>query len=330
MLIHNFKDNKLSLLDIGARDGIGWPWDAVQREMLNVILVEPDPIEAKVLEDQKQGRVLPYALWDKETELTLNINNSPGTSSVFEANMPFLEQFEDAQRFKVKEKITIKTKTIDGLARSNEIDSVDFVKMDVQGGELAILQGGEEFFKDNIIGLEVEVEFAPMYINQPLFSDVDIFARERLGLELWDIRKAYWKYKQKKYKTPLKGRLIFGDALYLRPISTLDGWLATMDKEVASKKIHALVNTTMVYGFLDYASAIVNTSFSKDYLDKKERESIIKCIDKASNGFYPFKKGSRILHKVLYVLTHSFKPTYGGWANGDPHIGSKKKSFFWF
>ena len=92
----------------------------------------------------------------------------------------------------------------------------------------------------------------------------------------------------------------------------------------------ALVNTTMVYGFLDYASAIVNTSFSKDYLDKKERESIIKCIDKASNDFYPFKNGSRILHRVFHVLTYSFKPTYEGWANGDPHIGSKKKSFFWF
>jgi len=30
MLTHNFKSNKLSLLDIGARDGIGWPWNAVQ------------------------------------------------------------------------------------------------------------------------------------------------------------------------------------------------------------------------------------------------------------------------------------------------------------
>jgi FkbM family methyltransferase len=330
MLIHNFKSNKLSLLDIGARDGIGWPWDAVKRDMLNVILVEPDPIEAKALEGQKQGCVLPYALWNEETDLILNINNSPGTSSVFEANMPFLQQFEDAHRFKVKEKVTIKTKTIDGLVRSNEIDSVDFVKMDVQGGELAILQGGEKFLKENIVGLEAEVEFAPMYINQPLFSDVDIFAREKLGLELWDIRKAYWKYKQKKYKNPLKGRLIFGDALYLRPIENLDGWLATMDKEVASKKIYALVNTTIVYGFLDYASAIMNTSFSKEYIDKKEREVISKYIDNVSNGFYPFKNGSRILHRIFHVLTHSFKPTYRGWANGDPHIGSKKKSFFWF
>ena len=43
MSIFNFKSNKLSLLDIGARGGISWPWNAVQRDMLNVILVEPDP-----------------------------------------------------------------------------------------------------------------------------------------------------------------------------------------------------------------------------------------------------------------------------------------------
>lgn len=330
MSIYNFKGSKLSLLDIGARGGIGWPWNAIQRDMLNVILVEPDPVEAKKLDEQGKGSVLPYALWSKETELSLNINNSPGTSSVYEANMPFLRQFEDAQRFKVKNKIILKTKTIDDLAQNNEIASVDFAKIDVQGGELAILQGGEEFFKKNLIGLEAEVEFAPMYIDQPLFSDVDIFVRERLGLELWDIRKAYWKYRQKKYKTPLKGRLIFGDALYLRPISTLDEWLATMDEELALSKFHALVNTTMAYGFLDYTSAIVNTSFSKEYLDKKEKEVVIKYIDKMSNGFYPFKNGSRFLHRILHVLTHSFKPTYGGWANGDPHIGSKKKLFFWF
>ncbi len=59
-------------------------------------------------------------------------------------------------------------------------------------------------------------------------------------------------------------------------------------------------------------------------------KAIIKYIEKESNGFYPFKNGSRILHRVFHVLTHSFKLTYEGWANGDPHIGSKKKSFFWF
>jgi len=329
MAINNLFKNKLSLLDVGARDGVGWPWSGMQNDAIDIILVEPDPVEAKKLKKKNQGQVLPYALWSKETELTLNINNSPGTSSVFESNLVFLQQFDDVQRFEAKEKIVIKTKTIDGLSQNNEIDSVDFVKIDVQGGELAILQGGEKFFKENIVGLEVEVEFAPMYKNQPLFSDIDIFARKKLGLELWDIRKTYWKYKQKKYQAPLKGRLIFGDALYLRPVSTLDSWLSKMDSGMATEKLHALITTTIAYGFLDYTLTLLNTDFVENYLSKEEKQVCIEHIGKISNGFYPFKNGSVFLYRILNVLTHSFKPTHDGWANSESHIGSRKKSFFW-
>jgi len=328
--MENITKNRLSLLDIGARDGIGWPWSSVKGVYLDVMLVEPDPVEAKLLEEQGQGKVIPYALWNEEIELMLNINNSPGTSSVFEANMPFLQQFEDAQRFEVKEKITLKTKTMDGLAQNGEISAVDFVKIDVQGGELAILQGGEKFFRENIIGLEAEVEFSPMYKEQPLFSDVDVFVRDKLGLELWDIRRAHWKYKQKNYRAPLKGRLIFGDALYLRPVSTLGEWLSSMDKGVAKSKLHALINTSIAYGFLDYTATIIATSFFGEYLTKEEERAIIKKLKKSSRSFYPLRNGNRFLYHALNILAHSFKPTYEGWANSDPHIGSKKKSFFWF
>ncbi len=320
----------ICLLDIGARDGVGWPWCTAPNNILDVILVEPDPVEAKALEKQGQGKIIPYALWNTETELMLNINNSPGTSSVFEANMPFLQQFDDAQRFMAKDKIIMRAKTVDGLAKNNEISVIDFVKIDVQGGELAILQGGESFFKENIIGLEVEVEFSPMYKDQPLFSDIDVFAREKLGLELWDIRKTYWKYKQEKYQVPLKGRLIFGDALYLRPVSTLNDWLSTMDKGTATEKLHALITTTIAYGFLDYTLTLLNADFVESYLTKEDRKTFIQHVGKISNGFYPFKNGSKVLHQVLNVLAHSFKPMYKGWGDGEPHLGSKKKLFFWF
>jgi FkbM family methyltransferase len=327
--VENIIKNRLSLLDIGARDGIGWPWNSVKGVCLDVILVEPDPVEAKLLEGQGQGKVIPYALWNEEIELTLNINNSPGTSSVFEANMPFLQQFDDAQRFEVKEKITLKAKTIDGLAQNGEISTVDFVKIDVQGGELAILQGGEKFFRENIIALEVEVEFSPMYNDQPLFSDVDVFVRDKLGLELWDIRRTHWKYKQQDYRPPLKGRLIFGDALYLRPLSTLEVWLSRMDKGIAKSKLHALINTSIAYGFLDYTAAIIATPFFGEYLTNEEECVIIKKLKKLSFSFYPLRNGNRFLYHALNILAHSFKPTHKKWGSGDPYLGSKKKSFFW-
>jgi hypothetical protein len=40
-----------------------------------------------------------------------------------------------------------------------------------------------------------------------------------------------------------------------------------------------------------------------------------------SSGFYPFKNGNTLLYRILNVLTHSFKPTYDGWAN-DPDSGA--------
>ena len=106
--------------------------------------------------------------------------------------MSFLCQFDDSQRFKAKNKITVSTKTIDDLDFNGKLTDVDFMKIDVQGAELDVLKGGVNYLKNNLVGLESEVEFSSMYQDQPLFSELEIFVRQELGLELWDIRKTYW------------------------------------------------------------------------------------------------------------------------------------------
>lgn len=322
----------ISVLDIGARDGLSWPWNNAKPSNINVILVEPDPEEAGILSKNKDISVLPYALWDKQTTLTLNLNNSPGTSSVFDANMDFLKQFANSERFLPKNKIEVKTQTIDNLAKNNELGNIDFIKIDVQGAELAILKGGAHYLNKNLIGLEAEVEFSPIYKDQPLFSELEIFVRQALGLELWDIRKSYWKYKQNHYKNPTKGRLIFGDALFLRPVSTLDAWLINIEQSVAKEKLMMLIVTTMAYGYLDYTDSLINTSFSKQYLSSKEKEQLIKHLNKLHKSFYPFKYGLSLLYQPLQVLANCFKPSHQGWASSDAsqHLGSRKKGFFWF
>ena len=44
------------------------------------------------------------------------------------------------------------------------------MKIDAQGSELNILEGGEKFLKNNLIGLQIEVEFNEIYKGQPLFN----------------------------------------------------------------------------------------------------------------------------------------------------------------
>jgi hypothetical protein len=46
---------KLSLLDMGARFGVGYPWNNAKIENLNVILVEPDPEEVELLSQHHKG-----------------------------------------------------------------------------------------------------------------------------------------------------------------------------------------------------------------------------------------------------------------------------------
>ena len=90
------------------------------------------------------------------------------------------------------------------------------------------------------------------------------------------------------------------------------------------------MDTSIAYGFLDYTSAIINSSFSKEYLTRKEEEIIAKRLRKLSSCFYPFKNGNMFLYHILNLLAYSFKPLYKSWGDREPHIGSRKRSFFWF
>jgi protein O-GlcNAc transferase len=55
---------------------------------------------------------------------------------------------------------------------------VDYVKIDVQGGELAVFEGAERLLRNTLV-IHTEVEFVEMYENQPLFSDVDQYLRRQ-------------------------------------------------------------------------------------------------------------------------------------------------------
>jgi FkbM family methyltransferase len=242
---------RFSYMDIGARGGLGWPWSKMPSELLSVVLVEPDPEEAEKLQKQMvttgNGIVLPTALWCNDTELTLNLNRWPATSSVYPANQSFLDQFPQSERFQPVQEIPLQGRAIDSIAGGEGLPDIDFIKVDVQGAELAILQGGEKTLAAGLIGLEIEVEFAEMYKGQPLFGNVDSFVREKLGLELWDLQTVHWKYQAgMKVAGPTKGRLIFGDALYLRPLTNIQLWLDELPDQVAKEKAAMLIVAALV------------------------------------------------------------------------------------
>ena len=104
--------------------------------------------------------------------------------------------------------------SLDNILEENNIENPDFIKLDTQGSELDILKGGINTLQSDILGLEIEVEFAKMYKDQHLFSDTDIFAKE-IGFFLFDIQRFYFKRKMGMKLGGSKGQITFGNSLYL-------------------------------------------------------------------------------------------------------------------
>jgi hypothetical protein len=100
---------------------------------------------------------------------------------------------------------------LDACLEANEVPRADFIELDVQGGELEVLSGAVRTLAGTL-GIQAEVEFAPMYVGQPLFADIDAFLRGR-GFQLFDLSR-YHVRRSSAVRT--RGQLLWGHALYLR------------------------------------------------------------------------------------------------------------------
>jgi hypothetical protein len=74
----------------------------------------------------------------------------------------------------IKSKEVVGVRTMDSFVDENEIENIDLLKIDTQGFDLKVLQGGAETLKRGIVNsVLVELNFVRMYENQ---SDAHLIA----------------------------------------------------------------------------------------------------------------------------------------------------------
>jgi FkbM family methyltransferase len=167
----------LKIIDVGAAAAVDPPAYAKLARALPCTIVgfEPRAGECEKLNrlDSAAHLYLPYAIGDG-TPRTFYECRSPYCSSLFEPNGPLLAKFQNlGDLLEVVGTHRTETRRLDDLS---ETAGADFLKVDVQGGELLVLQGAVERLRD-ILAVHIEVEFVPLYKNQPLFADIDTFLR---------------------------------------------------------------------------------------------------------------------------------------------------------
>ena len=241
----------LCLIDVGSAKGMPQRWSKI-REEVYAYGFEPDKGAREKLQQKAEftgGGNLdsPFALSDKKEKLEINILSKPSHSSVLEPNYKILNRFPERhlEHFELDYKVTVDASDLDSL----EFEAKDFMKIDVQGYELKVLEGSKSSLKD-ILGLEVEIEFIEMYKNQCSFGEIKDFLHQH-DLEFVDFTTiCRWER-----DTPMNnlGICMGGDALFLRTPEYI-----YQNYEKDSEKLDAYLSICLIYKRFDTILKTIN------------------------------------------------------------------------
>ncbi|MBC8121933.1 MAG: FkbM family methyltransferase [Gemmatimonadaceae bacterium] len=177
-------------------------------------------------------RHIPKALWSTVGKSTLHLTRFPACSSLYRPDSDYLKRFSGyAEYTEVVSTVEVETTTLDTFCELEGIDEIDFLQIDVQSGDLDVLKGGAQIIAKSVLSTIIEVEFVPLYKDQPLFGDIDCHLRNS-GFDLFDLEP----YRVQRTGSPIfspihPGQLLWSNAFYFRDLLRSDpGRLMTPER----------------------------------------------------------------------------------------------------
>jgi len=260
-----------SIVDVGARSGM-FELPESFTSGVDFIGFEPNPIEYKKLIEGKTDSILaggkqpafktkryfPTAVWSDDSERRLNITIGAGacslcgeadigiTSKMYLEGREKYSYYESVQKIVSSEIVTCSP--LDSLFSIDDV--IDYLKVDVEGGELDVFKGAENLLSNHSV-LFIKTEFltTPYYRNRVLFGHQHVYLEE-MGYRLIDIDLSHLRYLREPTKISklIDRRPIYaGDAFFM-----LDPDLVAMD----DLKRHRLAIMLLVFGFNSLAISL--------------------------------------------------------------------------
>jgi FkbM family methyltransferase len=173
------RDDALTVVDAGAHHGHTTAQYLDAFPNCRVIALEPASANHAVAITAlapygARVELLRVGLSDTNSKADLRLTSHSGAHSLLEVgDMRFYDEPVD-----ILPPELIETVTLDRLCEDRGIDTLDILKMDIQGGELMALKGAETMLARGAIRLIVlEVLFQALYKDQPMFWDLADYLR---------------------------------------------------------------------------------------------------------------------------------------------------------
>jgi FkbM family methyltransferase len=193
------------VIDVGAEIG---RWSEAVLHLIHpqrLLAIEPTPDSFKALQE-RLGSVPAVQLEN------CAIGASPGTAelrimshAVFNSLLPVRDEMRSVYSdVAERQTVTVEMRTLDDVAA--DMESVSILKIDVQGAESAVLDGGKETLRKTTV-VVLETNFVSHYEGDTCFDELHARMANEFGFELY------------RYVGPHHegGQILFADALYIRP-----------------------------------------------------------------------------------------------------------------
>lgn len=196
-----------TIVDIGAYKGEFTDSSFAVLHPQRVVLVEADPSSYKRLQEKYKGNaaceIFNLAITDNCDPVTLRINSHRDSSSILPiagvAETIFEKQMQEV------EQVEVEGSTLDALFEKARLESVDLLKVDIQGAERKMIAGGKASL-EKVKSIYIEVSFEEFYEDSAHFRELDALLEEH-GFKLRSLHES---------RLGSDHCLAYANALYLR------------------------------------------------------------------------------------------------------------------
>jgi FkbM family methyltransferase len=250
-----FEGASLTAIDIGSRGGFDRELQSIAWSV-NCIGFEPEPEAFAALSTTAKPwrslKWLPTAVGATTGGAILNVPPDGNGASLLTHDPVIGSRFGLEHLTQNSRPIAVETVTLDDAAARWALPPADYLKLDVEGAELSILQSAPRALAA-ALAIKAEASFVAARLNQPRVSDMEQFLRGQ-GFTLMDIQNpARWRrrpvaphpYAWAGAPAYSRGQIAQCDLLFMRE---------SAEDDVAGAMRAALL--AMAFGFFDYAQGL--------------------------------------------------------------------------
>ncbi len=306
-LIKKLKEQKLRIADVGSADGPEERWLTL-KGFTQFITFEPNP--RTDVPDQENTVNFPIGLWSSKQSKALFVTAHPDSSSLCKINREVFQDYQIQEGSQVVGQVEIELDTLDSCLEKQIGLSPQFLKIDVEGGDLEVMKGSEKALSTTVVGLRTEATLLPLWEDAPQLWDVNTYLQKK-GFALFNIGKVQWVRNNGLFGYTSQPQIIWGDAVYFVTRQEFLGRIKRQSPEERDIFLIHFVTILLAHGCHDYAIEIIeNTKQSR----LANESTIVEC-DKTVRQSADTSKFvilwlslGAVFASIVYILFYLFKP----------------------